>query len=91
MTAIVLAVTLRIASSTPPFSSATLSFNLAVLVEDLGREAEAVIAYREALALDPDLHDAHFNLSRLHESASRPQEALWHLLAYRRRVRHEVD
>jgi tetratricopeptide (TPR) repeat protein len=72
-------------------SSATLSFNLAILLEDLGREAEAVVAYREALALDPGLHDAHFNLSRLHESAARPQEALRHLLAYRRHVRHEDD
>ncbi len=67
-------------------SSALLSFNLAILLEDLGREEEAVAAYREALALDPLLHDAHFNLSRLHEKANRPREALRHLLAYRRHV-----
>jgi tetratricopeptide (TPR) repeat protein len=65
-------------------ASALLSFNLANLLEDLSREEEATVAYREALALDPDLHDAHFNLSRLHERAERPQEALRHLLAYRR-------
>lgn len=67
-------------------SSALLSFNLAILLEDLEREEEAIAAYREALVQDPLLHDAHFNLSRLHEKANRPREALRHLLAYRRHV-----
>ena len=67
-------------------SSAILSFNLAILLEDLEREEEAVTAYREALALDPLLGDAHFNLSRLHEKAKRPREALRHLLAYKRHI-----
>ncbi len=67
-------------------SSALLSFNLAILLEDLEREEEAVAAYREALAQDPLLHDAHFNLSRLHEKADRPRDALRHLLAYRRHI-----
>ena len=67
-------------------SSALLSFNLAILLEDLEREDEAVAAYRDALAQDPLLHDAHFNLSRLHEKAKRPREALRHLLAYRRHI-----
>src|SRR4051812_15698322 len=67
-------------------SSALLSFNLAILLEDLEREEEAVAAYRDALAQDPLLHDAHFNLSRLHEKARRPREALRHLLAYRRHI-----
>jgi tetratricopeptide (TPR) repeat protein len=67
-------------------SSALLSFNLAILLEDLEREEEAVAAYSEALAQDPLLHDAHFNLSRLHEKARRPREALRHLLAYRRHI-----
>ncbi|MDP9088252.1 MAG: tetratricopeptide repeat protein [Pseudomonadota bacterium] len=67
-------------------SSALLSFNLAILLEDLNREEEAISAYREALAQDPHLHDAHFNLSRLHERAKQPREALRHLLAYRRHV-----
>ncbi len=67
-------------------SSALLSFNLAILLEDLEREDEAVAAYREALAQDPLLCDAHFNLSRLHEKANRPREALRHLLAYRRHI-----
>ena len=67
-------------------SSALLSFNLAILLEDLNREEEAIAAYREALAQDPAMHDAHFNLSRLHEKANQPREALRHLLAYRRQV-----
>lgn len=67
-------------------SSALLSFNLAILLEDLEREEEAIAAYREALAQDPMLCDAHYNLSRLHERANRPREALRHLLAYRRHI-----
>jgi len=61
-----------------------LVFNLAVLLEDLGREPEAIIAYREALALDPQFADAHFNLARLYERARDPKSSLRHLLAYRR-------
>ncbi|HUQ11900.1 MAG TPA: tetratricopeptide repeat protein [Steroidobacteraceae bacterium] len=72
-------------------SSALLSFNLAILLEDLEREEEAVAAYREALAQDPLLHDAHFNLSRLHEKANRPREALKHLLAYKRHIARYGD
>ncbi len=67
-------------------SSALLSFNLATLLEDLNREAEAAAAYHEALAQDPHLHDAHFNLARLYERSEQPREALRHLLAYRRHV-----
>jgi tetratricopeptide (TPR) repeat protein len=68
------------------YSNALLSFNLALLLEDTDRHDEAVLAYRQALGLDPSLHDAHYNLSRLHERARRPREALHHLLAYRRHV-----
>ena len=67
-------------------SSALLSFNFAILLEDLDREEEAIAAYCEALAQDPLLHDAHFNLFRLHEKANRPRDALRHLLAYRRHI-----
>jgi len=67
-------------------ANAVLSFNLAILLEDMNRETEAAAAYREALARDPHLHDAHFNLSRLYERTQQPREALRHLLAYRRHV-----
>ncbi len=65
-------------------ASATLSFNLALLLEDLHRDEESARAYRDALALDPSLHEAHFNLSVLHERHERPREALRHMLAFRR-------
>jgi tetratricopeptide (TPR) repeat protein len=67
--------------------NALLSFNLALLLEDLERESEAIIAYRDALAHDPGLADAHFNLSRLHEKAGRSQDAFRHLLAFHRLTR----
>ncbi|HEY1312876.1 MAG TPA: tetratricopeptide repeat protein [Steroidobacteraceae bacterium] len=59
-------------------------FNLAVVLEDLKREPDAIGAYRESLALDPGLADAHFNLARLYERAKNPKASLRHLLAYRR-------
>jgi len=65
-------------------ADALLSFNLAVLLEDLNREAEAVLAYRNALALDPGFADAHFNLARLYQRKDNSKDALRHLLAYRR-------
>jgi tetratricopeptide (TPR) repeat protein len=63
---------------------ALLTFNLAVLLEDLGREPEAIKAYRETLAMDPQFADAHFNIARLYERAQDAQASLRHLLAYRR-------
>lgn len=63
-----------------------LVFNLAVLLEDLHREPDAIAAYREALALDPQFADAHFNLARLYERARDPKASLRHLLAYRRMI-----
>ena len=65
-------------------AEALLSFNLAVLLEDLEQQDEAAVAYRQALAQDPGLADAHFNLARLYEQAGNPKDALRHLLAYRR-------
>jgi hypothetical protein len=67
--------------------SALLSFNIALLFEDLQRDDEAARAYLAALALEPTLHEAHFHLSVLHERRQRPREALKHLLAYRRLTR----
>jgi tetratricopeptide (TPR) repeat protein len=65
-----------------------LLFNLAVLLEDLNRNAEAIAVYREALAADPELPDAHFNLARLYELSGDARAALRHLLAYRRSQAH---
>jgi tetratricopeptide (TPR) repeat protein len=63
---------------------ALLAFNLAVLLEDLGRESDAIKAYRDTLAMDPGFADAHFNIARLYERAQDQQASLRHLLAYRR-------
>jgi tetratricopeptide (TPR) repeat protein len=70
----------RIGAKADPF----IAFNLAVVLEDLEREPDAIAAYREALALDPQFADAHFNLARLYERAKDPKSSLRHLLAYRR-------
>ncbi|HEV7610569.1 MAG TPA: tetratricopeptide repeat protein [Steroidobacteraceae bacterium] len=67
-------------------ANALLSFNLALLLEDLDRESEAILTYREALAHDPRMADAHFNLARLHEKAGRSQDAFRHLLSHRRLI-----
>jgi tetratricopeptide (TPR) repeat protein len=63
---------------------ARLLFNLAVVLEDRGRHSEAMTAYRQALAHDPGMADAHYNLSLLHERAGEGQAAFRHLLTYRR-------
>jgi tetratricopeptide (TPR) repeat protein len=65
-------------------SNGLLAFNLALLLEDLRRDQEAIRAYREALALEPALHEAHFHLGMMYERLKMPREALKHLLAYRR-------
>jgi tetratricopeptide (TPR) repeat protein len=70
----------RLGAKSDPF----IAFNLAVVLEDLEREPDAILAYREALALDPEFADAHFNLARLYERAQDPKASLRHLLAYRR-------
>ena len=70
----------RVGAKADPF----IAFNLAVVLEDLEREPDAIVAYREALALDPQFADAHFNLARLYERAQDPKASLRHLLAYRR-------
>jgi tetratricopeptide (TPR) repeat protein len=70
----------RVGAQADPF----IAFNLAVVLEDLEREPDAILAYREALALDPQFADAHFNLARLYERAKDPKASLRHLLAYRR-------
>jgi tetratricopeptide (TPR) repeat protein len=71
-------------------ADATLLFNIAVLMEDLAREGEAVKYYQEALVHDPGLADAHFNLAMLQERRGEAQGAYRHLLAYHRLLRaHE--
>jgi tetratricopeptide (TPR) repeat protein len=63
---------------------ATARFDLAVVLEDLGRRADARAAYEQVLAVDPACADAHFNLARLCDRLGEPGAALRHLAAYRR-------
>ena len=65
-------------------ADAILLFNLAVLMEDFGRDAEAMKLYRQAIIHDPGMADAHLNLSLLLERAGDEQSAYRHLLAYHR-------
>lgn len=61
-----------------------LLFNLGVLLEDRGRDADALTAYDAALRGDPALADCHYNLSLLYQKQRKPKEALRHMSQYRR-------
>ena len=65
----------------------TALFNLAVVLEDRGELGEALAGYQRVLRLDPQLADAHFNLSRIYERRGEQQAALRHLANYRRLVK----
>jgi len=69
-------------------------FNLGVVLEDQGRDAEAITAYERAIELDAQLADAHFNLARQVERAGRKlddavmlRRAVRHLKTYRQLLR----
>ena len=64
-----------------------LLFNFGVLLEDMGRQLDAVEAYRAALDGDPALADCHYNLALVYESLKKPKEAIRHMAQYRRLVR----
>jgi tetratricopeptide (TPR) repeat protein len=72
-------------------ADATLYFNLGILMEDLGRNDDAIKLYRQAIIQDPGLSDAHFNLSMLLEQSGQIQSAYRHLLAYHRLSRAHQD
>jgi tetratricopeptide (TPR) repeat protein len=55
-----------------------------VLLVDRQRPAEALPAYERAIAADPELADAHYNLALLYEHAGRKQEAVRHFAIYRK-------
>lgn len=58
-------------------------FNLGVLLEDTGRSSEAIDSYLAAIALDPGLADAHYNLARLYEMTGNGPHMIRHLRQYR--------
>ncbi len=59
-------------------------YNLAVAYEDLHRLGKARRHYARALEINPRFADAHFNLGKLLERSGEREEALKHLLTYRR-------
>lgn len=61
-----------------------LLFNLALVLEDAKRYDEALDAYRTAVAHAPDFADAHYNLALLCQARGHSQEALRHLMAYKK-------
>ncbi len=61
-----------------------LLFNLALVLEDMGRELEAVDAYKRAISQEAEFADAHFNLARLYQQLSMPRAAIRHWNSYRR-------
>lgn len=54
---------------------------LGMVLEELGRDSEALTAYRDALTYHPDLVDVQFRLGALLLRLERPREALAHLTA----------
>ena len=63
--------------------SALAAYNLGVALQDQGRPQEALaLAYQRALEQDPDLADAHFNLSGLYEDLGDKKAAFRHLRTY---------
>ena len=60
-----------------------LLYNLGVLLDDLNRAPEALMAYEAALRGDPDLADCHYNLSLLYEKFAQPKHAIRHMARYR--------
>ncbi len=65
----------------------TAAFNLGVVLEDLGRPDDAIIAYEQTVGADPSCADAHYNLSRLYERAGKQVAALRHLRTYQKLTR----
>lgn len=62
---------------------ALAAFNLGVLLEDMQRPADAIRAYGRALASDPQLAEAHYNLAQLYEKRGDRMSAIRHFNGYR--------
>ncbi len=50
----------------PAWARSAAQLQLGLMLANTGRYAEAAAAYRQALALQPDLHEAHYNLAMAH-------------------------
>jgi tetratricopeptide (TPR) repeat protein len=58
-------------------------YNLAVLLEDTGRNSEAVELYLAVIAADPGFAEAHYNLARHYEIQGNAPHMIRHLRQYR--------
>ncbi|MEO5511664.1 MAG: tetratricopeptide repeat protein [Longimicrobiales bacterium] len=63
--------------------NAFAAYNLGLILENRREIIEALSAYERAVAADPNLADAHFNLARLHEATGDARSAIRHFNAYR--------
>jgi tetratricopeptide (TPR) repeat protein len=70
---------------------AIAAYNLGVVLEDLHRPREAIQAYARALAVDPRLAEAHYNLARLYEKEGDRRAAIRHFNGYRALMRARAD
>jgi tetratricopeptide (TPR) repeat protein len=61
-----------------------LFYNLALVLEDLQRNDEALTCYQASLGLDPRFADCHYNIALLYEARGSGKEALRHMAQYRR-------
>lgn len=59
------------------------AYNLGVLLEDMDRETDAIHCYARAIAADPELAEAHYNLARLYERRGDRRAAIRHFNGYR--------
>jgi len=49
--------------------------NMGIVLSDMGRHADAITAFQRALTIDPDFHEARFNLARVFARAGRRKDA----------------
>ncbi|HEX6307184.1 MAG TPA: tetratricopeptide repeat protein [Longimicrobiales bacterium] len=68
---------------------ALAAYNLGVLLEDMHRETDAIHAYARAIAADPELAEAHYNLARLYEQRGDRRAAIRYFNGYRALVRQK--
>ena len=49
--------------------------NMGIVLSDMERHAESITAFQRALTIDPDFHEARFNLARVYARAGRRADA----------------
>ncbi len=49
--------------------------NIGIVLSDMGRHADSITAFQRALTLDPDFHEARFNLARAYARAGQRADA----------------